>query len=162
LITITVSPNLVYFFLTLGLVIISFPLYYIGKKYSFAIELIIPIYAIIYIICLLPVWYENPRSPKLIKKAALLQANNFSYICNMILIFFFTSHYFISLAGRSVLILSCLNISFRRWLAGDSFLLPVLFNWVTTTCLLEGYSYSIQKFKVDLFIDKEMIRKQEE
>jgi hypothetical protein len=80
----------------------------------------------------------------------------------MILIFFFTSHYSVSVAGRSVLILNCLNISFRRWLAGDSLLLPVLFNWVTTTCLLEGYNYSIHKNKVDLFLDKEMNRKQEE
>ena len=61
LLTQAVSPNLVYFFLTLGMLIVSCPLYFLGKKYSWPIDLIIPIYAIIYIICLLPVWYEKPR-----------------------------------------------------------------------------------------------------
>ncbi len=57
----TISPNLVYFFLTTGLVIVSLPLYLIGKKFNFAIELIIPCYVIYYIVVLLPVIYENPR-----------------------------------------------------------------------------------------------------
>ena len=149
-----ISPNLVYFFLSFGLIIVSLPLYLIGKKYSMAIELIIPIFVIVYIFCLWPLWYENPRKPKRIVGAALLQSSNFSYICNMILVFFFTSHYSISTAGRAIISINCLNMSFRRWLAGDSQLLPVLFNWITTTSLLEGYNYTVHRNKVDLFLDK--------
>jgi hypothetical protein len=115
-----ISPNLVYFFVSLGLIIVSLPLYLIGKKYSMAIELIIPIFAIYYIICLWPLWYENMRRPKLIEGDALLQTGNFSYICNMILVFFFTSHYSISMAGRAIISVNNLNISLRRWLSGYS------------------------------------------
>ena len=142
--------------------IVSLPLYLIGKKYSMAIELIIPIFVIFYIFCLWPVWYENPWSPKLIANAALLQATNYSYIFNLILVFFFTSHYSISVAGRSIISLNCLNLSLRRWLSGTSDLLPVLFNWITTTSLVEAINYTVQRNKIDLFLDKEMIRKQEE
>ena len=78
---------------------------------------------------------------------------------NMILVFFFSSHFSVSLAARCVISFNCLNMSFRRWLSGDSLLLPVLFNWLTTTCLLEGYNYSVNEKKVNLFLDKEMIRK---
>jgi predicted Kef-type K+ transport protein len=148
------TPELVYFFLSLGLIIVSFPLYLIGKKYSMAIELMIPIFVIVYVFCLLPLWYENPRRPKLIAGATLLQAGNFSYICNMILVFFFTSHYSISAAGRAIISINCLNISFRRWLCGDSELPPLLFNWIMINSLLEGYNYTVQRNKVDLFLDK--------
>jgi hypothetical protein len=57
----TLSPNLVYFFLVIGLVIVSLPLYFIGKKFHLAIELMIPCYVIYYIVVLLPVIYESPR-----------------------------------------------------------------------------------------------------
>ena len=149
-----ISPDLVYFFLSLGLIIVSFPLYLIGKKYSMVIELIIPIFVIVYIFCLWPLWYENPRRPKLITGATLLQSGNFSYICNMILVFFFTSHYSISTARRAIISINCLNISFRRWLSGDSELPPLVFNWIMITSLLEGYNYTVQRNKVDLFLDK--------
>jgi hypothetical protein len=145
---------LVYFFLSLGLIIVSLPLYLIGKKYSMAIELIVPIFAIYYIFCLWPLYYENPRRPKRIVGAALLQSINFSYICNMILVFFFTSHYSFSTAGRAIIYMNCLNMAFRRWLSGDSQLLSGLFNWITSIGLLEGYNYTVQRNKVDLFLDK--------
>ena len=138
----TYSINVVYFFLDLSMCIVSLPLYLIGKKYSMAIELIIPIFVILYILCLWPVWYENPRRPKLIVEGALLQASNLSYIFNMILVFFFTSHYSISMAGRSILSLNNLNMSLRRWLSDTSELLPVLLNWIMTTSLIEGYNYT--------------------
>ena len=119
-----------------------------------AIELIIPIFAIYYIICLWPLWYENMRRPKLIEGDALLQTGNFSYICNMILVFFFTSHYSISMAGRAIISVNNLNISLRRWLSGYSELPPVLFNWIMITSLLEGYNYTVKRNNVDLFLDK--------
>jgi len=152
---------MVYFFISLGLLIVSLPLYFIGRKFTIAFELIIPIYVIVYVIIFWPLFFENPRKPKRIVGAALLQANNFSYICNLILLFFFTSHYSISTAGRALIHFNCLNISFRRWLAGDSQLLPVLFNWVTTVSLLEIINYTVMKNKLDLFLDKCVISKQE-
>ena len=153
---------MVYFFISLSMCIVSLPLILIGKKYSMAIELIIPIFAIFYIFCLWPVWYENLRRPKLITKASLLQASNFSYIFNLLLVVFFTSHYSISMAGRAIFNLNTLNMSLRRWLSEESQLLPVLLNWIMTTSLVEGFNYTVQRNKVDLFLDKEMIRKQEE
>lgn len=80
----------------------------------------------------------------------------------MSLIFFFSSHYMIALAGRSILTVNNLNMSFRRWLSGDSTLLPVLFNFCTTTMLLEGFAYVSNRQKVELFLEKEKIKKQEE
>jgi predicted Kef-type K+ transport protein len=110
---------MVFFFLAIGLIIISLPLYLIGKKYSMAIELIIPLYGI-YLTCFLfPIWYENPRTAKKIAGASLLQAGNFTLILNLMLVFFFNSNFIISVAGRSLLTLSCLNMTFRRWLAKD-------------------------------------------
>jgi hypothetical protein len=68
-----ITPNMVIFFLSLGLAIVSLPLILIGKKYSVAIELIIPLYGI-YLICfLLPTWYESYRTPKKIAKGSLGQ-----------------------------------------------------------------------------------------
>ena len=136
-----IKPNMVYVFFTFGLIIISLPLIFIGKKYSIFIELIIPIFCI-YVMCfLLPIWFENLHKPKRIAKLTLLHANNFTYICDMILLFFFSSHYAISVAGRSILSVNCLNMSFRRWIAGDSTLLPPLFNFITTTSIIEFFAF---------------------
>lgn len=55
-----------------------------------------------------------------------------------------------------------LNMSFRRWLSGDSALFPVLFNFFTVTILLEGHAYNLNKQKVELFLEKEKIKLQEE
>jgi hypothetical protein len=157
-----IKPNMVYVFFTFGLIIISLPLYFIGKKYSISIELIIPIFCI-YVMCfLLPIWYENLHKPKRIAKLTLLHANNFTYICDMILLFFFSSHYAISVAGRLILTVCCLNMTFRRWLSGDSTLPPMLFNWFTTISLLECFSYKQNERMVQLFLEKEMVKKQEE
>ena len=89
-------------------------------------------------------------------------ANNFTYICDMILLFFFSSHYAISVAGRLILTVCCLNMTFRRWLSGDSTLPPMLFNWFTTISLLECFSYKQNERMVQLFLEKEMVKKQEE
>jgi hypothetical protein len=50
----------------------------------------------------------------------------------------------------------------RRWQAGDATLLPVLFNFFSTTILLEGVAYNLNKQKVELFLEKEKIKMQEE
>ena len=138
----TYSPNVVYFLISFALTIVSLPLYLIGKKYAKATELIIPIYVIVHLFIFWPLWIDNPRKPKRIVGPALTHSNNFSYISNMILLFFFTSHYSISTAGRAIISLTCLNMAFRRWLSKESPLLPPLFNWITTVSLLEGYSYT--------------------
>lgn len=157
-----ISPNLVYFFLTVGLPVIALPIFLIAKKFSVAVELFIPFYALYVTLFLVPTWSKHPLEPHLIQKTSLLQANNFVYILNGLLIFFFSSHYTIALAARSVLTVNNLNMSFRRWLAGDSTLLPVLFNFFTCTILFEGHAYNLNKQKVELFLEKEKIKKQEE
>ena len=120
----SVSPNLVYFFLALGLIIVSLPFYLIAKKKPQAIEFIIPSYAIYATLFLLPTWIESPRSPTLIAKSSLLQANHFLYICHMINALFFSSHYSVSCAARALLCANNFNMSLRRFLTGDSELLP--------------------------------------
>jgi hypothetical protein len=156
------SPNLIYFFYFLGLPVTSLPCYLLGKKYSTWIELMIPFYCIYLFLVLIPAWYEHPSAAKIIAKMTLLHANNMTYIINLALVCFFTSHYTISFAARSLLTVNCLNMSFRRWLAKDSTLLPVLFNFFTTTMLIEGFSYTQNKQKVELFLEKENVKKQEE
>ena len=64
----SISPNLVYFFLGLGLIIVSLPFYLIAKKKPLAIELIIPCYSIYVTLFLLPTWIESPRTPSIIAK----------------------------------------------------------------------------------------------
>ena len=136
-----IKPNMVFVFYTIGLIFISLPIIFIGKKYSMVIELIIPIYCIYVTIFVLPTWYEKPLEQKRIAKMTLLQCGNFAYIMNFILLFFFNSHYAISVAGRSILSVNCLNMSFRRWIAGDSTLLPPLFNFITTTSIIEFFAF---------------------
>ena len=141
---------------------IALPTFLIARKYTVAVELFIPIYAIYLTLFLLPTWTKHPELPHMIQKASLLQANNFTYILNLCLICFFSSHYTIALASRSILTMNNLNMSFRRWLAGDSTLLPVLFNFFTTMILFEGHAYNLNKQKVELFLEKEKAKKQEE
>jgi predicted Kef-type K+ transport protein len=157
-----ITPNQVYFFLTIGMPVIGLPVFLIARKYSMAVEFFIPLYAIYLTFFLLPTWTKHPKLPHMIMKASLLQANNFTYILNLCLICFFSSNYIIALAWRSVLTMNNLNMSFRRWLAGDSTLLPVLFNFFTTMILLEGHAYNLNKQKVELFLEKEKIKMQEE
>ena len=67
-----VSPNLVYFFLTLGLPGIALPIFLIARKYSVAVELFIPFYAFYVTLFLLPTWTKDPRKPHMIDKASLM------------------------------------------------------------------------------------------
>ena len=81
---------------------------------------------------------------------------------NTLLIYFFSSHYTISLAARAVLTANNFNMGFRRWLAREVLLMPMLFNLFTTTILYEAHAYNLNKQKVELFLEKEKIKRQEE
>jgi len=124
-----------------------------------AIELIIPVFCIYVTIVVLPTWYEKPDKQKLIKGLTLLLGGNFTYIMNLITLFFFNSHYTISVASRSILTINCLNMVFRRWMARESTLLPMLFNFFSTTGVIEFFALKMNTQMVELFLEKEMVKK---
>lgn len=150
-----ISPSLVFFFLILGVIVCSIIGFLVSKKYSVAIEYVIPAYGVFVCLFCLPTWIEDYRKPKFIAGATLLQANNFVYILNGVLIFFYCSHYSISTAGRQLLTLNNLNMAFKRWTSGDAQLLPVLYNFFLCTVFFEIHCYNMNREKVKLFLKKE-------
>jgi hypothetical protein len=122
---------------------------------------VIPAYGVFVCLFCLPTWIEDYRKPKFIAGATLLQANNFVYILNGVLIFFYCSHYSISTAGRQLLTLNNLNMAFKRWTSGDSPLLPVLYNFFLCTVFFEIHCYNMNREKVKLFLKKEKCKQKE-
>jgi len=149
------APEIVYFFSTGILMVVFAAFALISKKWLLAIELIIPVYSILMTAFAAPTWYEDPFKPKLVKGATLLQYNNFIYIMNIFLTLFCTSNYSVSVAGRSILVVNNLNLTIRRYTAGDATLLPVLFNFFITITLMEAMCIYINREKVKLFLENE-------
>jgi hypothetical protein len=75
------------------------------------------------------------------------------------LIYFFTSQYTVSLAGRTLLYVNNLNMAFRRWTSGGAGLLPVLFNFFLTMTFYEVHCYLMNEEKVKLFLAKDFSEK---
>jgi len=155
------APEIVYFFCSGILMVTITACALIARRWLVVIEFIIPIFSILITMFALPTWYEDPSKPKLVRGATLLQFNSFIYITYIFTCFFCTSHYSISLAGRAIIVLNNLNISLRRYTAGDVTLLPVLFNFVITIVLIEGQSFYFNREKVKLFLEKEASRQRD-
>ena len=83
------------------------------------------------------------------------------YIANAVCYTFFTSHYSISVAGRCLLILNELSLSFRQWKSGVLPLLPLVFIFVICTVFFEAHCYHVNVEKVKLFLEKESSKRQE-
>lgn len=157
----TISSDLVIFFLIVGLLLITLIAYLVSWKYPVANEVIIPVYAVYVTLFCLPTWIEKPREARFITKGTLAQTITFVYIMNTFLIYFFTSHYTISVCGRSLLTINSLNMSIRKWAAGDTPLWPPLFNFLILTLFFEVHCYNLHSEKVKLFLEKEAVREKE-
>ena len=70
------------------------------------------------------------------------------YIIDGVLIYFYCSHYAISMAGRQLLTLNNCNMAVKRWSSGDIELMPVLFSLVLCQVFFEAHSYNMNKEKV--------------
>ena len=129
--------------------------YLISRKYSVATEFAIPIFGVFVTLFCLPTWIEKPRAAKFIAHNTLAQTVTFVYIMNSFLVYFFTSHYMISLAGRSLLTINLLNMSLRKWASGDTELVPPLYNFILLILFHEVHCYNLNVEKVKLFLEKE-------
>lgn len=132
-----------------------------SKKYSVANEFVIPIYGVYVTLFCMPTWIEKPRTAVFIAHNTLAQTVTFVYIMDSFLIYFFTSHYMVSLAGRSLLTINLLNMSLRKWASGDTPLVPPLFNFFILILFFEVHSYNLNVEKVKLFLEKEASKQKE-
>ena len=160
--TTRMAPEIVYFFCSGILMVIFSACALIARRWLMAIELIIPIYAILILAFSSRAWYEDFYTPKLIKGALLLQLGNFLYIMNVFTSFFCTSHYSVSVAGRSIIVVNILNLVIRRYTSGEATLLPIMFNFLITIALTEGQCFYYNREKVKLFLENERSKQKDQ
>ena len=140
---------------------ISIVCFLVSLRFSIAIDLLIPIYGCYVCVMLLPTWYENPLKQRFLTGQALMLTTIYVYIVNAVLICFFTSNHTLSLAGRAILTVNNLNMGFRRWRADGVPIVGVLMIFVVCCLFYEAHSYSLNQEKVQLYLEKELSRKQE-
>ena len=109
----------------------------------------------------LPTWIESYRKPVFMSDKTLHAMQNFVYINEGILIYFFTSSYAVSLASRQLLAITNINMAIKRWVAGDAQLLPLAYVFVLCQVFFEIHSYNSNAEKVKLFLEKEKCKDKE-
>ena len=117
LIKIRYSSMVIYFFFIALMTVISLACWLIARKCAVVSELAIPAYGVIITIILLPSLYEDYSDPlKQIKiiADAMLTTQSVLYLFNIALGFFFTSHYALGTAMRSLMTVNNLNILLKR------------------------------------------------
>jgi hypothetical protein len=157
-----IKPDVAFFFMISGLIVIVVSLFAISKKWPIVTELVCIFYGVFTFAACLPTWIEDRNHSILIAGETLLQVNTLVYVFNGMLLCFFTSQYTISLAGRSLMYVNNINMAFRRWSSDSAELLPVLFNVVLIATIFECHSYIMNEEKVKLFLAKDFSEKQEQ
>lgn len=150
-----IAPNLVYFVFTIGLSVITLMCHYLARKWSWATELIIPLFCLYIFICLIPQKLESVQESMLFQEKTLEQTQSDLFIFNFACAVLFTSHYSISVAGRSILFANSLETIFRRSVHHDYPLLPMVFNFLFVVGTVEFCTYTISYQRVILFLEKE-------
>jgi hypothetical protein len=139
------GPNFV-FFLISGAQFISILIPYLfGKKYMAAYEFITPLFAVCFLIIVIPTFAEAPKTSTYMAKATLLQTVSIGYLMLMNLSFFYSATYIISFASRSVLCLSVLYLVQRRWISGDAPVFAANFNWILSVVMFELNAYNMNR-----------------
>jgi hypothetical protein len=164
LIKVRYGSMVIYFFFIALMTVISFACWLFARKWTVVSELAIPAYGVIITLILLPAWYEDysdPLKPKKIIADATLTTIGVLYLFNIALGFFFTSHYALGTAMRSLMTVNNLNILLKRVVLKQVTLPPALFNWLLTHIIFELHSYYYNREKVKLFLEKERCRQQE-
>lgn len=112
--TVGYRPNLCYFFMTCGLLVVTVGCTILSRKWSVWSELVIPIYTLILCAFCIPFWTRPLGEPTDIKTQEAWQATLIATnLVNLFLATFYTSNYALSVTSRSLIYLQYLNIGLR-------------------------------------------------
>jgi hypothetical protein len=155
--------NLVYFFQASAFLVVLFICDFVSRKYSGALDLVIPLFAVAVTVLCLPFWmHDLPKPIKIPESGSWFATSNALFMHNLIMGTFFTSDYALSMGARSLFTFNSLNVCLRLWINDLRALESVLFDFIIATLVVEAICYYINREKVKLFLEKEKQKMQEQ
>ena len=108
--------NLVYFFQATAMFVVLAVCDGISRRYSSALDLIIPLFAICDTMLCLPYWMHPLSKPITIPESGpWFATSNALFIVNLFIGIFFTSNYALSMSSRSLITLNSFNVCLRLY-----------------------------------------------
>lgn len=146
--------EMVQFILSGSLCIFLFIVWLVSKRCIAVCDWIAPVYAVITTIFCLQYWQHPIAEP-------LTDTQSFPYngtdryllMLNLLLSVFFSPHYPVSVAGRSLMFLNNFNIGLRLFLSKKRSVTSLCYDFLLYIVLIESICYYINSEKVKLFLE---------
>ena len=136
------DQNVAYFFVLFTFAASILIPYGLSKRWSVAIEFIIPAYACCYALFILPTFWWNGKYKKFLTGKALYQVLNIGYISDFIMSCFLSSQYLTSFLSRTFMIGLFVNLFMHRIIDEHGDIVPVLVNFFLIIAINETNFYN--------------------